>query len=107
MLKMIRNNAGELRPVGMQAPSDGLGHGQRPPLFVGEQQPYLGRSGIIEKEGELLGGDWLFGAHETQVDTLFAQRLIGRLQAFGIGPCQLLQPAGDAAHVHHQGQGCP
>ena len=55
MLKMIRDDAGELGPVRVQAPANGLGHGKRRPLLVGQQQSYLGFSGVVEKEGELLG----------------------------------------------------
>ena len=50
MLKMIRDDAGELSPVRVQAPANGLGHGKRPPCSSVSSNPYLGFSGVVEKK---------------------------------------------------------
>lgn len=96
MLEVIGDDAGELGPIRVQPPPDGLGLGQRSPLTVGQQQPNLVLLGVIEEEGELLVTRDLLGAHETQVDALFTELAIGGPDPLGIGPRQLLQTAGNA-----------
>ena len=56
MLKMIRDDAGELPALsGCRRRRTDWAAGKRRPLLVGQQQSYLGFSGVVEKEGELLG----------------------------------------------------